>query len=39
MGKERGPLSVVSRTEELLETKSSGSCLENRDYGRRDRSR
>jgi hypothetical protein len=30
-----GPLSLVSTTEELLERKSSGSCLENRDYGPR----
>jgi hypothetical protein len=30
---ERGPLSLVSTTEELLGIKSSGSCLENRDYG------
>jgi hypothetical protein len=30
---ERGPLSLVSTTEELLERKSSGSCLENREYG------
>jgi hypothetical protein len=33
---ERGPLSLVSTTEELLERKSSGSGLENRDYGRGD---
>jgi hypothetical protein len=32
---ERGPLSLVSTTEELLERKSSGSGVENRDYGRR----
>jgi hypothetical protein len=32
---ERDPLSLVSIIEELLETKSSGSGLENRDYGRR----
>jgi hypothetical protein len=32
---ERGPLSLVRTTEELLGRKSSGSCLENRDYGRR----
>jgi hypothetical protein len=31
---ERGPLSLVSTTEDLLERKSSGSGLENRDYGR-----
>jgi hypothetical protein len=30
---ERGPLSLVSTTEELLERKTSGSGLENRDYG------
>jgi hypothetical protein len=39
VGLERGPLSLVSTTEELLEWKSSGSGLENRDYGRRDPSR
>jgi hypothetical protein len=33
---ERGPLSLVSTTEELLERKSNGSGLETRDYGRRD---
>jgi hypothetical protein len=32
---ERGPLSLVSATEELLGRKSSGSGLENREYGRR----
>jgi hypothetical protein len=31
MGLERGPLSLVRVTEELLEWKSSGSCLGNRD--------
>jgi hypothetical protein len=36
---ERGPLSLVSATEELLGRKSSGSGLENREYGRRDPSR
>jgi hypothetical protein len=36
VGLERGPLSFVSATEELLERKSSGSGLENREYGRRD---
>jgi hypothetical protein len=36
---ERGPLSLVSTTEELLGRKSSGSGLENRDYGHRDPSR
>jgi hypothetical protein len=35
VGPERGPLSLVSTTEELLERKSSGSSLENRDYDRR----
>jgi hypothetical protein len=34
VGLERGPFSLVSTTEELLERKSSGSDLENRDYGR-----
>jgi hypothetical protein len=33
---ERGPLSLVSTTEKLLEIKSCGSGLENSDYGRRD---
>jgi hypothetical protein len=36
VGLERGPLSLVSTTEELLDRQSSGSCLENREYGRRD---
>jgi hypothetical protein len=36
---ERGSLSLVSTVEELLERKSSGSGLENREYGRRDPSR
>jgi hypothetical protein len=36
VGLERGPLSLVSTIEELPERKSSGSGLENRDYGRRD---
>jgi hypothetical protein len=35
VGLERGPLSLVSTTEELLGRKSSGSGLENLDYGRR----
>jgi hypothetical protein len=35
----RGPLSLVSTTEELLERKSSGSGLETREYGRGDPSR
>jgi hypothetical protein len=39
VGLERGSLSLVSTTEELLDKKSSGSCLENREYGRRDPSR
>jgi hypothetical protein len=33
VGLERGPLSLVSTTEELLGRKSSGSDLENREYG------
>jgi hypothetical protein len=36
VGLELGPLSLVSTTEELLGRKSSGSGLENREYGRRD---
>jgi hypothetical protein len=39
VGLERGPLSLVSAVEELLEIKNSGCGLENRDYGRRDSSR
>jgi hypothetical protein len=39
VGLERGQLSLVNTIEELLERKSSGSGLENRDYGRRDSSR
>jgi hypothetical protein len=35
VGLDRGPLSLVNTTEELLGRKSSGSCLENRDYSRR----
>jgi hypothetical protein len=35
VGLERGSLSLVSTTEELLERKSSGSGLEKRYYGRR----
>jgi hypothetical protein len=35
VGLERGPLSLVSTTEEKI----SGSCLENREYGLRDPSR
>jgi hypothetical protein len=34
VGLERGPLSLVSTIEELLEKKSSGTGLENREYGR-----
>jgi hypothetical protein len=36
MGLESGPLGLVITIEELLGRKSSGSCLENRDYGSRD---
>jgi hypothetical protein len=36
VGLERGPLSLVSTTEELLGRNSSGSGVENREYGRRD---
>jgi hypothetical protein len=36
MGLERGPLSPASTIEELLERKSSGHGLGNREYGRRD---
>jgi hypothetical protein len=39
VGLERGPLSLISTTEELLESKSSGSGLENREYCLRDPSR
>jgi hypothetical protein len=39
VGLEQGPLSLVRTTEELLARKSSGSGLENREYGRRDPSR
>jgi hypothetical protein len=35
VGVERGLLSLMSTLEELLERKSSGSSLENRDYGRK----
>jgi hypothetical protein len=38
VGLERGPLSLVSTIEELFGRNSSGSCLENREYGRRDTS-
>jgi hypothetical protein len=33
VGLERGPLSLVGTTEELLERKSSGFDLESREYG------
>jgi hypothetical protein len=36
VGLEGAPLSLVSAIEELLDRKSSGSGLENRDYGRRE---
>jgi hypothetical protein len=36
VGLERGPLSLVSKIEELLGRKSSGCGLENLEYGRRD---
>jgi hypothetical protein len=36
VGLERGPLSLVSTTEELLGRKSSGSGLESSEYGTRD---
>jgi hypothetical protein len=36
MGLERGPLGLVSTTEQLHKRKSSGSGLENREYGRGD---
>jgi hypothetical protein len=39
VGLERGPLGLVSTTEELLGRKISGSGLESRKYGRRDPSR
>jgi hypothetical protein len=39
VGLERGPLSLVSTIEELLERKSNGSGIESREYGRRDPSR
>jgi hypothetical protein len=35
VGLERGLLSLMNTTEELLERKNSGSGLQNRDYGRR----
>jgi hypothetical protein len=36
VGLERGPLSLVSTTQELFERKNSGSDLENQDYGHRN---
>jgi hypothetical protein len=39
VGLERGPLSIVSTIEELLEKENSGFDLEIREYGRRDPSR
>jgi hypothetical protein len=39
VGLERGPLSLVSTTEGLLERKVSAPCLESREYGRGDTSR
>jgi hypothetical protein len=36
VGLERGPLSLVSTTEELLERKSGGFGLKNRDYCPKD---
>jgi hypothetical protein len=36
VGLERGPLSLVGTIEELLGRNSSGSGLENREYGRGD---
>jgi hypothetical protein len=39
VGLERGPLSLVSAIEELLERKRSGAGLENREHGHRDPSR
>jgi hypothetical protein len=39
VGLERGPLGLVSTTEELLDRKVTASALENREYGRRDPSR
>jgi hypothetical protein len=36
VGLERGPLSLVSTSEELLERNNSGSGLENEDYGRKN---
>jgi hypothetical protein len=39
VGLERGPLSLVNTTEELLGRKISGSGLANREYGRSDQLR
>jgi hypothetical protein len=39
VGLERGPLSLMSTIEDLLERKSGGSGLENREYFHRDPSR
>jgi hypothetical protein len=39
VGRERGPLSLVSTIEELFVRKCSGSGLESREYGRRNPSR
>jgi hypothetical protein len=39
VGLERGPLSLVTTIEELLERKTSDSGLEIREYGHRDPSR
>jgi hypothetical protein len=36
VGLERGPLTLVSTVEELLERKRSGPGLDNQDYGRRN---
>jgi hypothetical protein len=36
MGLERGPLSLLITIEKLLERKSSGSGLEDREYNHRD---
>jgi hypothetical protein len=38
VGLERGPLSLASTIEELLDRKSSGSCLESREYDQKDTS-
>jgi hypothetical protein len=39
VGLQRGPLSLMSTTEELIVRKSSRSGLESREYGRKDTSR